>query len=114
MSKKSQKLPSKVRVGYQNVDVLVCSHDIDGRLEDTEGFYQSSRAIILINERQCYSEQFATLIHECLHAIFYTYGMREVITDKEKEEYIVNTMSSAIIDLLRDNPALMDGIKHGY
>lgn len=102
----------KVRVGYQTITVDVCSDKDDDRLTDTEGFYLSSQARVLINDKQCPTEQFATLIHELLHAAFYTYGMREIITDKEKEEYVVNTLSSAIIQIFKDNPFLMNGIKN--
>jgi hypothetical protein len=110
MKQPKRKLPLKVRVGYQDIDVIVCSDQRDGRLQDTEGFYLSSQAKILINDRQCASEQFATLIHEMLHAVFYTYGMREIIEDKTQEEYIVNTVSGAIIQIFRDNPFLLNGI----
>lgn len=97
-----------VRVGYQDVSVIVTSDRDEGRLEDSEGFYLSSQATIYINDKQCESEQIATLLHECLHACFYTYGMREIITDKEKEEYIVNTLSNAFIQIIRDNPKLIE------
>lgn len=107
-------MPLKIKVGYQDVSVHVCSDKEDGRLDDTEGFYHSSQAKIFINSKQCPSEQFATLIHESLHAAFYTYGMREIITDKEREEYIVNTLSNAVIQIFRDNPILMTGIKNGF
>lgn len=111
MKQPKRSLPFRVRVGYQNIDVCVISQEQDGRLEGTEGFYQSSKAMICINEKQCASEQFATLVHEMLHAVFFTYGMREIITDKEDEEYIVNTMSGALIDMFRNNPFLLNGIK---
>lgn len=110
MKKKTKKIPD-IRVGYQTIRVHVCSDKEDGRLEDTEGFYLSSQAAIFINDKQCAKEQFATLIHECLHAAFYTYGMREIITEKDREEYIVNTLSGAIIQMFKDNPCLIDGIK---
>jgi Zn-dependent peptidase ImmA (M78 family) len=109
--KKNQQPFCKVRIGYQDVSVYLISPEDDGRLEDSEGFYQSSKAMICINDRQCASEQFATLMHETLHGIFYTYGMREIITDKEDEEFIVNTMAGALIQVLRDNPILLKGIK---
>lgn len=102
----------KIKIGYQTVSVHVCSDKDDGRLEDTEGFYLSSQAKIFINDKQCASEQFATLVHECFHAAFYTYGMREIIEDRDKEEYIVNTLSSAVIQIFKDNPFLMNGVKN--
>jgi len=86
--------------------------DDDGRLEDIEGYYLSSQAEIRINEKQCFSEQVATLIHESLHAIFYTYGMREIIDDEEKEEYIVNTISNGLMQVIKDNPKLIELIKN--
>lgn len=109
--KKNPPCLSNIRVGYQNITVHVCSDKDDDRLTDNEGFYLSSQAKIFINERQCLSEQFATLFHECLHAAFYTYGMREIITDKDKEEYVVNTLSGALIQMLKDNPCLIAGLK---
>lgn len=111
MPPKKSNIPLKVRVGYQDITVHVISPEEDGRLEDSEGFYQSSKAMICINNKQCASEQFATLIHEMLHAVFYTHGMREIIEDKDREEYIVNTMAAGVIQIFRDNPSLMNGIK---
>src|SRR6185503_8786148 len=99
---KKETLPLKIKVGYQNITVHIVSPDKEGRLEDSEGFYLSSQAKIFINNKQCITEQFATLIHECLHAAFYTYGMREIIEDKDKEEYIVNTLASAITQIMKD------------
>lgn len=104
---KKNKFPN-IRVGYQNVSVDIVSPDDDRRLEDSEGFYLSSQSKIVINDRQCLSEQIATLFHECLHAAFYTYGMRQIIDDKEKEEYVVNTLGCAIVQILKDNPSLID------
>lgn len=108
---KKYEVPLRVRIGYQDISVHIVSPEKEGRLEDSEGFYQSSKAMICINDRQCTSEQYATLIHECFHAIFYTYGMREIVEDKDREEYIVNTMSNAVIQMFKDNPALLNGMK---
>lgn len=110
-SPKKLNIPLKVRVGYQDITVRVISPEQEGRLEDNEGFYQSSKAMICINDRQCVSEQFATLIHEMLHACFYVYGMREVIESKDDEEYVVNTLASAMIKMFQDNPFLIKGLK---
>lgn len=41
-----------------------------------------------------------TLIHEILHAIFWVWG----IEDGDKEERLVNTLSTAICTVWRDNP----------
>lgn len=113
MPQKKNDFPS-IKIGYQNVLVHVIDPKEDGRLEDSEGFYQSSQSMICINNRQCFSEQVATLFHECLHAIFYTHGMREIIDDKDKEEYVVNTMAAAVINLLKENPKLVDlVVNHG-
>lgn len=108
---KKSELPAKIRVGYQDITVHMASPEEEGRLDDTSGFYLSGQAKIYINNKQCVSEQYATLIHECFHAAFYTYGMREIIDDKDKEEYVVNTLSNAVIQMFKDNPNLMNGMK---
>ncbi len=104
------KVPT-VKVGYQNVEVYIISPDDDKKLEDSEGYYESSQAKLVINKNQCKEEQFATLIHELLHAAFFTYGMKEIIKNPKKEEYIVATLGNAVTQVLRDNPGLMKVIR---
>lgn len=112
-NQKKNKFPiSNIRVGYQNISVNICSDEDERELEDNEGFYLSCKSAIYINDKQCFSEQVATLFHESLHAIFFTYGMKEIVTDRKKEEYIVNTMSNAILRLIQENPKLIDLIKN--
>lgn len=49
-----------------------------------------------------------TLIHEINHAIYWAYG----IEDEDKEERIVGTFATALTQVFRDNPDLLDFIKH--
>jgi len=48
-----------------------------------------------------------TLLHEINHAIYWTYGM----DDEDKEERVVSIMSSAWVQVYRDNPWLLEFIK---
>lgn len=43
-----------------------------------------------------------TFMHEALHAAYWVYG----VDDEDKEERIVNAMSTAMVALFRDNPWL--------
>lgn len=113
MQKKKLNL-SSIKVGYQNITVYVESPEKEGRLEDSQGFYTSNQAKIFINDAQCIQEQLSTLFHECFHAAFYVYGMKEIITEHDKEEYVVSTLSNAVLQILVDNPKLVDLIvNHG-
>ncbi len=49
-----------------------------------------------------------TLLHEINHAIFWAYG----ILDEDHEERIVATFSTAWVQVYRDNPWLLEFIKH--
>ena len=111
MSSKQTKIPD-IKIGYQSVSVQIISDEHDRKLDDVDGYYQRKNAKICVNIDQCVQEQTAALWHECLHAAFYTYGMCEVITDKEREEYIVNTLANALLQVLKDNPHLVKMITY--
>jgi hypothetical protein len=47
-----------------------------------------------------------TLLHEVLHALFYNTGLTERLSEK-MEEQVIRSLSPALFDLLRRNPALL-------
>ena len=49
-----------------------------------------------------------TLLHELNHVIYWAYGME----DEDKEERIVGTYATAWTQVFRDNPDLLEFIKH--
>lgn len=48
-----------------------------------------------------------SLLHELLHAIWSESGLCCTIGEERIEEHLVHTLASAILALLRDNPALV-------
>lgn len=105
------KTPTTLKIGYQDVSVIETCFEKDTAMTDSDGYYSSSKASISIKEHSTPREKINTLLHESLHAIFHNYGMREVITDKDREEYIVNTIGNGITQLLVSNPDLVEWIK---
>lgn len=104
-------IPKMLRIGYQDVSVTETSFEEDTALTDSDGYYLSAKAAIAIKKTISPREKINTVLHECLHAIFHNYGMREVITDKDREEFIVNTLGNGLTQVLVSNPALLDWIK---
>lgn len=49
-----------------------------------------------------------TLLHEINHVIYWAYGME----DQDEEERIVGTYATAWTQVFRDNPDLLEFIKH--
>lgn len=92
----------KLKIGYQDVEV---------KFSDMEeyGCYHSDKGVIKIQEGTEGKEYLNTLIHEVLHAIYYTYGLKRLPdhTD-EKEEHIVTTLGNALTQVITDNPELID------
>lgn len=99
-------LPKTIRVGYQTCKVI-CGEYMD----DTQGCYTTNTGDIVINSRDGNVEMVNTVLHEALHAVTHNYGMREIIDDEDKEEYIVTTLGNALTQVFLDNPALLDWIK---
>ena len=104
-------IPDKIRIGYQDVRVMITDSMTERALEDSNGFYHSKRSEIVIAREQDTREIVNTVIHECLHAIFFTYGMREIVDDKEKEEYIVNTLGNGLTQIFLENPDFLEWVR---
>ena len=51
-------------------------------------------------------ENMNTILHEAMHGCFYVYGLCEVYENRD-EERIVNTLTNALVALLKDNPKLV-------
>ena len=51
-------------------------------------------------------KQEQTLIHEILHAIWWTNGMRSREELKKEEEYIIDSLSQGLYQVLKDNKLL--------
>ena len=101
------KPPSKLKVGYRDYTVQVV---------DTFGssgqFGECNHATGVIQYKPVSNsiENVNTILHETLHACVYVFGMHKNL-DHDAEEYVVNTLTNALIGVFKDNPKLLTYIK---
>lgn len=101
-----QKFPKSIRIGYQTYalkEVTAFS------TSDQAGQFNSADATIEWKNRGNATDIANTLIHESLHACFYTHGLCEGLNHTE-EERIVNTLANALTGWMKDNPQLINCI----
>lgn len=101
---KRPQLPKKVYIGYQDINIIVDD------LIDCQGVYLAEKSQIKINDGMEAREALNTILHECLHGIFYTYGIKKVVDDDEKEEQIVSMLGNGLTELFIRNKNLVDWI----
>lgn len=102
----SVEMPKVLRVGYQDVKIM----PENSSMADSHGEYNTDTATIRINLENSPVEIVNTLLHETLHAVWYTYGLTTAFPDKDKHEHIVTTMANALTQVFRDNAGLLEWI----
>lgn len=70
------------------------------------GEIDSMNALIKINSLQQQNQKIDTLLHEVLHATIETYGVP--MGGVDAEEAILRTLTPALLNVLCDNPDLVD------
>ena len=101
------KRPTKIKVACFDINIIdFTSHEASllarfGEFSALENHIKLDPAINKIKEVD-------TLLHELNHAIYWAYG----IDDEDKEERIVGTFATAWTQIFRDNPELLEFIKH--
>lgn len=94
-------LPKIIKLGYQ--DIVISEED----LVEAQGCYQSDPSKIRIKDSMDPREKLNTILHEVLHAIVYTYGIKKDFKDDDEEEKIVNVFGNGLTEALTRNPELM-------
>lgn len=111
MSRKKSKTPFKskapetIRIGYQDFTLRMQPYSIETAGE--YGHTHKVNSVISVNLMGNSIEQVNTLIHECLHAIYHTQGIK---TDGDVEELVVNSLANGLVQMIRDNPQLIEYI----
>lgn len=101
------KLPNKVKVACFDIDIEDWHH----RTATADGNFGTFSPIELKIriDTSCNPIMICEVLqHEILHAIYWAY----VIDDKDNEERIVSVMATALIQVYRDNPDIMDYIDY--
>lgn len=96
---KEMKIPNKIRIGGQDIDVLIKDHLTEeklgticlasGELEIAEKFYDS---------KQSESSKVNTFIHEVVHGVLNTMGENKLSSD----EKFVSTFASLLVDVFEE------------
>lgn len=100
-------LPKTVVVGPFHYDVHLWK-EADAVSSEAAGLCDSHRNAILIKENLNDQTRAEVLMHETLHAIFYTSGLTMVSTGVgQSEEMIVSQLALGLVALIRANPDFM-------
>ena len=100
-------LPQKIKIGALEFNIQL-QKNLSKRSDDEGGYFEEDQLILLdrniIETGNRYS--IILLLHEVLHAIHSQYSLEGL-----SEEKIVNGMSQGIVQVIGDNPKLLDWIK---
>lgn len=99
-------LPKSIRIGYQDIKIL----EVDA-IDDTQGSYNNTDHEIKIRSGMKANERINTVIHECLHAIVYTYGLKKGFKGDDEEENLVNTLANGLTEVFVRNKELVEFIR---
>ena len=109
---KSQKLqnPSELRIGPLVWTIVFTTED--ALEEDCVGWLDAVNLRILLNKDRPPTALRETLIHEILHAIFFSYGIEVHVKgdSSEREEFVVNALGLPIYQVLLDNREILNWI----
>lgn len=94
-------LPSVIKIGYQ--DIKISEADF---LDGEQGLYSADRSEIRLKQGIEGREALNTMLHEVMHAIVYSYGMKHSFKDGDHEEKIVNALGNGLTETLVRNQAL--------
>lgn len=103
-SKRRHSLPKEIKV--LGLDYEVKEYEDNLTVKDA-GFTHVHGNLISITTGMKPKQQACTLLHEVLHAVFAEMGMHNSPI-KDGEEYIVECLSNGLIQVIRDNPHLIE------
>lgn len=98
-------IPDILYIGYQDIAVKLWD------LEEAHGVYLADRSEIRIKDGLDPREMLNTVLHECLHAAVFTYGLKEEFKDDDHEEKVINALGNALTEIFTRNPALIEWVR---
>lgn len=101
MNPEFEELPEKIKIGFADWDLVVES-EAPKELEDVHvfGLCHKHKHTIVFYEGYDEVQNRNTILHEVLHAVWYSLGMEEPAS----EEHVVTALSNGLMMVLRDNP----------
>jgi Zn-dependent peptidase ImmA (M78 family) len=104
--------PKKVKVGHVRYTVRL--EKGLAAIAEASGSCGEDMQLILIDDQLGPDQQRDTVVHELLHALFYAMNVKAFLPkeegsdSKELEEKIVFGLATRLLEMLRDNPKLVD------
>ncbi len=95
------KLPETICIGYQDIEVQMVDFP-----DNEQGAYISDKSQIRIQKGMTPRERLNTVLHECIHAIIYTYGFKSHFENDEEEEKLVGMLGNGLAEVFSRNPEL--------
>lgn len=98
------KIPESIRIGCYDYKVQVRTN-VESIGNANVGEFSPREVLIVVNTQMDPIYSLNTLIHEINHAIMYVESTSH--TEDWSNEYIVNLMANAWVQIYRDNPELL-------
>lgn len=116
---KHPKVPTKVKIGAQDWTIIERDRADDGFIADDAYGYTLQKTNVIVLDKHCPpSRKRQTLFHELFHAIRYSNGSSGIKPDMENiqpdeiiltwEHYFIAMYEDTMLNILRENPAVMD------
>ena len=116
---KYPKLPTKIKIGAQSWTIIERDRADDGYIaEDAYGYTLQKTNVIILDKHCPPSRKRQTLFHELFHAIRFSNGSSGIKPDMENiqpdeiigtwEHYFIAMYEDTMLNILRENPAVMD------
>lgn len=116
---KYPKVPTKIKIGAQNWDIIERTRDDDGMINDDSYGYTLQKSNVIILDKNCPpSRKRQTLFHELFHAIRFSNGSSGIKPDMDNtqpeeiisiwEHYFIAMYEDTMLNLLRENPRLTE------
>jgi Zn-dependent peptidase ImmA (M78 family) len=108
------KIPSKIKIGWKDVDIDIIKTSFIKETTDYWGQYNNRTNKIEIQEEAPDIDKANTLLHEVLHAILYHSSLNQPggpLREDEAEEQAVNSISNWLMGVFTDNPWFLDYLK---
>lgn len=92
-------IPDKVKIGGFNYNVIKKTRVNKGDVEvDGEIFYDQCEIVLRDNMEQAQDYKEMVLLHECLHGIFFSMGL------KQDDEGLISSLGKGLHVFIKDNP----------
>lgn len=103
MTFKVEGLPSSIRIGAYDVEIVVEDRNWSDAHAAIGHFSGAQQRMTIVQSSASSQASAETVIHEIMHAVWWAYGLE----DADPQERTVTLLSAGLTQVWRDNPQLM-------